>query len=294
MMPVLVLPRFPTALFSVLEEPGVPAGPRLLPLVPWLFALLAFAPGAPPVPFAVAPVVSIVADPDDEPPVEVPGEPPAELADPPAAPPADPPPPPPPPPPLCARADKGDSSAAMRSILPESEEDMDRTPFPRQRRVKQRVPKSRKHPLPAVRVPISTGDVICRPATAALRCANATRPLDPDKVHPWDEHREKVAQAYFARYAKDRYQTEVESWADIQCHNIEFTMKRPQSRRIEGKKDYKASLEKFRKDAAKNRLISDLARDNTKREMFAKWPSPESAGGRSQSAMTTRQIEEDW
>jgi hypothetical protein len=51
-MPVLVLLRFPTALFRVFDEPGVPAG-QLLPVVPWLFALLAFAPDAPPVPFLV-------------------------------------------------------------------------------------------------------------------------------------------------------------------------------------------------------------------------------------------------
>jgi len=33
-MPVFVLPRFPTALLSVLDDPGVPAGPRLFPVVP--------------------------------------------------------------------------------------------------------------------------------------------------------------------------------------------------------------------------------------------------------------------
>jgi hypothetical protein len=93
-MPVFVLPRFPTALFKVFEEPGVPAGPRLLPVVPWLFALLAFVPGTPPVPFTVAPLLSVV--PPDVPPDDELGEPPAEL--PPAAPPADPPPEEPPPP----------------------------------------------------------------------------------------------------------------------------------------------------------------------------------------------------
>ena len=70
MMPVLVLLRFPTALFSVLDEPGVPAGPRLLPVVPWLLALPAFAPGAQPVPFTVAPLLSVVPPVDDVPPVE--------------------------------------------------------------------------------------------------------------------------------------------------------------------------------------------------------------------------------
>jgi hypothetical protein len=33
-------------------------------------------------------------------------------------------------------------------------------------------------------------------------------------------------------------------------------------------KDYHASLEKLRRDAADSRLISDLATDPTKREMF--------------------------
>jgi hypothetical protein len=107
---VLVLPRLPTALFSLLEEPGVPAGPKLLPVVPWLCALPAFAPGAPPVPFTVAPVLSVVPNPDDLPPVEAPGE---ELPDelpeePPAA-------PPPEPPPLCANADEFDTAKPARS-----------------------------------------------------------------------------------------------------------------------------------------------------------------------------------
>jgi hypothetical protein len=35
----------------------------------------------------------------------------------------------------------------------------------------------------------------------------------------------KLAQEYFDRYPKDRYQTEVESWRLLQSANIEFTMK---------------------------------------------------------------------
>jgi hypothetical protein len=35
-------------------------------------------------------------------------------------------------------------------------------------------------------------------------------------------------------------------------------------------KDYQASIEKLRKDAAEAKLISDLATDPTKREMFAR------------------------
>ena len=36
----------------------------------------------------------------------------------------------------------------------------------------------------------------------------------------------KHAKEYFRRFPKDRYQTEVESWRDLQSSNIEFTMKR--------------------------------------------------------------------
>jgi hypothetical protein len=35
-----------------------------------------------------------------------------------------------------------------------------------------------------------------------------------------------LAADYFRRFPKDRYQTEVESWRDLQSYNIEFTMKR--------------------------------------------------------------------
>jgi hypothetical protein len=36
----------------------------------------------------------------------------------------------------------------------------------------------------------------------------------------------KVAKEYFELFPKDRYQTEVESWRNLQSANIEFTMKR--------------------------------------------------------------------
>jgi hypothetical protein len=36
----------------------------------------------------------------------------------------------------------------------------------------------------------------------------------------------KLAAEYFERFPKDRYQTEVESWRNLQSDNIEFTMKR--------------------------------------------------------------------
>ena len=34
------------------------------------------------------------------------------------------------------------------------------------------------------------------------------------------------AKEYFQRYPKDRYETEVEIWSQIQSQNIEFIMKR--------------------------------------------------------------------
>jgi ribosomal protein L32E len=36
----------------------------------------------------------------------------------------------------------------------------------------------------------------------------------------------QLAREYFERYPKDRYETVVESWREIQSFNIEFTMKR--------------------------------------------------------------------
>jgi hypothetical protein len=39
----------------------------------------------------------------------------------------------------------------------------------------------------------------------------------------------KLAAEYFERFPKDRYQTEVESWRELQSQNIEFTMKRQRS-----------------------------------------------------------------
>jgi hypothetical protein len=36
----------------------------------------------------------------------------------------------------------------------------------------------------------------------------------------------KLATEYFRRFPKDQYQTEVESWRNLQSANIEFTMKR--------------------------------------------------------------------
>ena len=36
----------------------------------------------------------------------------------------------------------------------------------------------------------------------------------------------KRAREYFLAFPKDRYETEVESWRELQSRNIEFTMKR--------------------------------------------------------------------
>ena len=36
----------------------------------------------------------------------------------------------------------------------------------------------------------------------------------------------KRAKEYFERYPKDRYQTEVETWRNLQSDNIGFTIKR--------------------------------------------------------------------
>jgi hypothetical protein len=47
-------------------------------------------------------------------------------------------------------------------------------------------------------------------------------------------HARKVAREYFKRYPRDLYETEVESWADIQSYNIEFVMKRLREPRDRG------------------------------------------------------------
>ena len=43
----------------------------------------------------------------------------------------------------------------------------------------------------------------------------------------------KLAAEYFQRFRKERYQTEVESWRNLQSQNIEFTMKRLRERSFE-------------------------------------------------------------
>ena len=39
-------------------------------------------------------------------------------------------------------------------------------------------------------------------------------------------HARELACEYFERYPKDRYETKVESWREVQSYNIEFVMKR--------------------------------------------------------------------
>jgi hypothetical protein len=47
-----------------------------------------------------------------------------------------------------------------------------------------------------------------------------------EKFTKEQSHARQHAKEYFERYPKDRYQTEVESWRELQSRNIEFTMKR--------------------------------------------------------------------
>jgi hypothetical protein len=56
---------------------------------------------------------------------------------------------------------------------------------------------------------------------------DAQRALHPRKIHQGERTaaRRLVAE-YLQRFPKDRYQTEVESWREVQSQNIEFTMKR--------------------------------------------------------------------
>ena len=54
-------------------------------------------------------------------------------------------------------------------------------------------------------------------------------PKDPSIREKFTKERSaarKQAAEYFRRYPKDRYQTKVESWRNLQSANIEFTMKR--------------------------------------------------------------------
>jgi hypothetical protein len=47
-----------------------------------------------------------------------------------------------------------------------------------------------------------------------------------EKFTKEQSHARQHAKEYFERYPKDRYQTEVESWRELQSRNIEFIKKR--------------------------------------------------------------------
>jgi hypothetical protein len=51
-------------------------------------------------------------------------------------------------------------------------------------------------------------------------------PFVPDKFTREIKTARTVAREYFERYPKDKYDTVVERWSDIQSYNIEFVMKR--------------------------------------------------------------------
>jgi hypothetical protein len=49
-------------------------------------------------------------------------------------------------------------------------------------------------------------------------------PFIREKFTKEQSHARQHAKEYFERYPKDRYQTEVESWRNLQSRNIDFTM----------------------------------------------------------------------
>jgi hypothetical protein len=74
--------------------------------------------------------------------------------------------------------------------------------------------------------------VFCQSVRLARASAwrfDAAMPRDPFVREKFTRERtaaKKLAAEYFLRFPKDRYQTEVESWRELQSRNIEFTMKR--------------------------------------------------------------------
>jgi hypothetical protein len=62
--------------------------------------------------------------------------------------------------------------------------------------------------------------------TIAWQKSDDKRPVYPSEIHQEQSHARQHAKEFFERYPKDRYQTEVESWRELQSRNIEFTMKR--------------------------------------------------------------------
>jgi hypothetical protein len=55
---------------------------------------------------------------------------------------------------------------------------------------------------------------------------HAQRPFIREKFTREQSFARKLAKAYFERFPKDRFQTEIERWRKLQSFNIEFTMKR--------------------------------------------------------------------
>jgi len=68
--------------------------------------------------------------------------------------------------------------------------------------------------------------VIARPRHLRFDTPMPRDPYVRDKFTREIQTARQVARDYLKRYPKDRYDTVVESWADIQCSNIEFVMKR--------------------------------------------------------------------
>jgi hypothetical protein len=66
----------------------------------------------------------------------------------------------------------------------------------------------------------------CLSALAALQWRVPRDPFIRAKFTREQSFARKLAQEYFERYPKDRYETEVESWRKLQSFNIEFTIKR--------------------------------------------------------------------
>ncbi len=66
----------------------------------------------------------------------------------------------------------------------------------------------------------------CSKGAAALQWRMPKDPFIREKFTREQTAARKLATEYFRRFPKDRYQTEVESWRNLQSANIEFTMKR--------------------------------------------------------------------
>jgi hypothetical protein len=66
----------------------------------------------------------------------------------------------------------------------------------------------------------------CPPSPPAILGPMSKDPFIREKFTRERTTARKLAEEYFQRFPKDRYQTEVESWRHLQSENIEFTMKR--------------------------------------------------------------------